>query len=174
MVRPAISSVIRCIASRKSTGAPETACSFAIVASVDHVRDQGAHRAGRERRRQGAALMFPGAAFGDQQSLAEHRPQHADRGRGADIVFIIVDQHMPDRLRRVQDKAVAAEKTGLDDVLFIGTRTPGIDGVFSHRHHPPEQAHGPARRARRHQRLPCGRGVVGFGNAHGWPRNLSL
>ena len=34
MVRPAISSVIRCIASRRSTGSPLAACSFAIVSSV--------------------------------------------------------------------------------------------------------------------------------------------
>jgi hypothetical protein len=34
IVRPAISSVIRCIASRRSTGPPTLPCSFAIVSSV--------------------------------------------------------------------------------------------------------------------------------------------
>ena len=34
IVRPAISSVMRCIASRRSTGALLAACSFAIVSSV--------------------------------------------------------------------------------------------------------------------------------------------
>ena len=135
-----------------------------------HMRNQRADGARRECGGQRAALMLPGPTFRDQQAVAKHRLEHADGGWSADIVFVIVDQHMPDRIRRVDDKTVAAEKAGLDDVLFIGTRTPGVDGVLSHRRHPPEQAHGPARRAWRHQRLPCNRDIVGFGNAHGRPR----
>ena len=37
-----------------------------LIGRRDHVRDQRIDGAGRERRRQGAALMLPDAAFGDQ------------------------------------------------------------------------------------------------------------
>lgn len=85
IVRPAISSVIRCIASRKSTGPWLAALKLGdgLVGRPQHVRNQRRNRARRKGRRQGPALMFPGATLGNQQSLAEDGPQHTQPGRRA-------------------------------------------------------------------------------------------
>ena len=92
-----------------------------LIGHRNHVRDQGRHRARRESRRQRAPLMFPGPALGDQKALAEHRTQHAQTGGRAGIVLIIVDQHVTDRIRRVEDEAPAQEKeSAADDVILIG------------------------------------------------------
>ena len=171
MVRPAISSVIRCIASRRSTGALLAALSLATVSSVaaSMCGTSVDHRARRERRRQRSALVLPRAPFGNQQALAEDRTQHADADRRACIVFVIVDQHVPDRIRRVEDETVAPEEAALDDIFLIGTLAPAPDRADADRLHPPEHRHvvGRPRRAWRHQRRARGRHVVGFGYAHG-------
>ena len=101
-----------------------------LVGRRHHVRNQRRHRARRKRRRQRAALVFPGAPFGDQQAFAEHRPQHPEAGRRARIILVIVDQHMPDRIRRVEDEAAAPEEAALDDIFFIGALAPGADRRF--------------------------------------------
>ncbi len=103
--------------------------------------DQRRHRARREGRRQGAALMLPGFALGDQQSLPEHRTQHADAGGRARVILVIVDQHMPDGVRRVEDEAGAAEETTLDDLIFIGALAPGGDRALAHRLHSTDGSH---------------------------------
>ena len=83
MVRPAISSVIRCIdlaqIHRRMAGGLELG--DGLVGRRHHVRDQRRHGARRKRRRERSALVFPGAALGDQQPFAEHRPQHPEAGR---------------------------------------------------------------------------------------------
>jgi hypothetical protein len=134
----------------------------------DHVRDKGRDRARREGRRQRAALMFPGASLGDQKALTQHRPQHAEAGRRARVVLVIVDQHMPDGVGRIEDEAVAAEEAAADDVLFIGAPPPGGDGVFTHRSHPLQGRHvvGRQRRPGRHQRRAGKRQVICFRDAH--------
>ena len=152
---------------RRIAGGPELG--DGIVGRRQHVRNQRRYRARRERGRQGATLMFPCAPFGDQQPLAEHRPQHPKACRRAGIILVIVDQHMPDRIRCVENEGAAAEEPAADDVLFIGPLTPAADHAFADRFHPPEGGHvvRRARRARRHQRRPGDRCVVGFGYAHG-------
>ncbi len=138
-----------------------------LIGDRDHVRDQRRHRARRKGRRQCPALVFPGAAFGDQQAFAKHRAQHPEAGRRPRIILVIIDQHMPDRVRRVEDEAGAAEKPAPDNVVFVSPSPPSVDRALAHRPHPGEGGHaiGCARRARRHQRT-RDRQVVGFGDAH--------
>ena len=81
-----------------------------LVGGRYHMRDQRRDGARREGRRQRSALMLPGAAFGNQQAIADDRPQHAHGKPGAGIVLVIVDQHMLDRVRRVDDEAAATEE----------------------------------------------------------------
>jgi hypothetical protein len=81
-----------------------------LVGRRDHVRNQRRHGARREGRRQRPALVFPGAAFRDQQAFAEHRAQHPDAGGRAGIVLVIVDQHMPDRIGVLRMKLAAPKK----------------------------------------------------------------
>ena len=102
-----------------------------LVSGRDHVRDQRRDGARREGRRQGSALVFPGATLRDQKPLAEHRTQHPNARRGARVILVIVDQHMPDRIRRVEDEAAAAEEAALDDVLLIGALAPRSRSRFA-------------------------------------------
>ena len=111
------------------------------------MRHEGCHRARREGRRQRAALVFPGTAFRQQQALAEHRPQHPDAGRGAGIVLPIVDQHMPDRVRRIEDEARTVEEPAFDDVVLIGPIAPAGDRIGADRRQPLQRAHRFQRRA---------------------------
>ena len=140
-----------------------------LVGRRQHVRNERRHRARREGRRQRPALVFPRASFRDQQAFAEDRTQHAEAGRRARIVFVIVDQHMPDRIRRVEDETAAAKEAALDDVFLIGPLAPAADRADADRLYPTERRHvvGRARRARRHQPGTPDRQVVGFGYAHG-------
>src|SRR5437879_13798298 len=79
---------------------------------------------------------------------------------------------MPDRIRRVENKAAAPEEAALDDILFVSPLPPAADDTFAHRHHLPEGGHvvARARRARRHQRPTRERHFPGFGYAHMRPR----
>jgi len=140
--------LIRCIASRRSTGPPQAALSFAIVASVAAIICGTSVPTARGECGRGCGA--DASRYGLRRS-AVRRPASAsarDRGRGADIIFVIVDQHMPDRVRRVENETVAAEKAGLDDVLFIGTRTQ-VSMAFFRIATSAATGHGPARRARR-------------------------
>ena len=134
----------------------------------NHMRDQRRNGTRREGRRQRPALVFPGPALRDQKALAEHRLQHPVARRRAAIVLVIVDQHVPDAIRRIDDEAGAAEEAALDDVLLVGALTPGCDRAVTHERHPAKGRHvvRRARRAGRHQRLPHGRNIAGFGCAH--------
>ena len=140
-----------------------------LVGRRQHVRNERRHRARREGRRQRPALVFPRASFRNQQALAEDRTQHAEAHRRARIVFVIVDQHVPDRIRRVENEAAAPEEAALDDIFLIGPLAPPADRADADRLHPPEHRHvfGRPWRAWRHQRRACDRHVVGFGYAHG-------
>src|SRR5829696_5343432 len=75
---------------------------------------------------------------------------------------------MLDRIRCVENEAVAPEEAGLDDIFLIGTLAPAPDRADADRLHPPEHTHvvGGPWRARRHQGRACGRHIVGFGYAH--------
>ena len=176
MVRPAISSVIRCIVSAQiySCAAHRLQLCDRFVRHRDHVRNEPLHRARGKGRRQRSPLVLPGAALGDQQAFAKHRAQHPDAGGRPRIVLVIIDQHMPDRIRRVEDKAGAPEEAALDDVLFIGALAPGSDRALAHRRQPPQRGHGFGRawRMRGDQRLTRGRDVPGFGYAHERPRKI--
>ncbi len=140
-----------------------------LVDGAGHMRDQRAYRARREGRRQRAALVLPGAALRDQDAVAQDGAQHADAGRGAGIVLVIVDQDVLDGVGRVEDEAAASHEATLDDVFLVGAVAPGLDRVDAHRPHAAERRHavGRAGRGRRHQRPAGERQVDDFGNAHG-------
>ncbi len=139
-----------------------------FIGDVDHVRHQGIDRTWRERRRQRPPLMFPGLAFRQQQTFAEHRLQHANAGRSAVVVLVIVDQDVADAGRIIEGETAAAEKAALQHILLVGALAPGADAAFAHREQPAQCRHGCwcDRRARRDQRRPCNRDLIDFGEAH--------
>src|SRR5207237_10048327 len=93
------------------------------------------YRARRKCRRERSALMFPGAAFRNQQALAEYRAQHPHPGGRSGIVLVIFDQHMPNGVRRIENKAGTAKEAPSDNVLFMRSLTPGADRALTHRRH---------------------------------------
>ena len=151
---------------RLAAGCPEFG--NRLVGHRDHVRNKRRNGARRKGRRQRPSLVLPRATLGDQQAFAEHRTQHPEAGRRSRVVLVIVDQHMPDRIRRVENKTAVPEEAALEDILFVSPLSPGADHALAHRHQPPEEGHGfgRARRAGRHQRLTRDGHVPGFGYAH--------
>jgi hypothetical protein len=79
-----------------------------LVGSGHHVWHQR-RDCTRRRPAQGPAPMLQAlsASTGLPSMDAARRPA------GARIVFVVVDQHMPDRIRRVEDEAAAPEETPL-------------------------------------------------------------
>src|SRR5690349_22479533 len=48
------------------------------------------------------------------------------------VVLVIVDQHVADRIRRVEDEARVIEEAALNDVVLIGALAPGLDRSEEH------------------------------------------
>src|SRR4051812_13170378 len=113
--------------------------------------------------------MLPGLSLRGEDALAEDRTQHPDAERRADIVLVIVDQHMLDRIRLVEDEVAATGQPALDNVFLVGALAPGPDRVGANGADAAERRHvvGRARRPGRHQPGARERLIEGFGYAHG-------
>src|SRR4051812_40960290 len=96
------------------------------------MRDQQAHGLWRESRGQGPALKPPASALAEEQSCADQGAQDAQGGIRATIVLVLVDEHAPDRLGCVQEKARASEKASLNNLFVVGSARINGDAVRSH------------------------------------------
>ena len=81
----------------------------------------------RECGRHRATLMAPSRALTEEESLSQDRPQNPDRGRGATVVLIIVDENMTDSVRLVQDEDEAEGATGVRCIRSSPEWSPGAD-----------------------------------------------
>jgi len=147
-----------------------------FVRHGNHVRNEGRDRARREGRRKRAPLVFPGATFGDQHALSKYRTEHAKAGGRARIILVVVDQHVADRVRGVENETRTQEEPSLDDVILVSALAPGTDRALAHRRQPPPRRHvvGSAWRAGGNERPTFGRNIPDFGNAHGRPRKKAV
>ena len=86
----------------------------------------------------------------------------------AAVIFVVVDQHVLDRLGCADRVGAAAEKIALDDVLAIGALTPGADGAAAHLADAGEGGQAGRRiiGARRRDRNALAWRIKDFGNAH--------
>src|SRR5918911_642289 len=84
----------------------------------ERVRHEKADGLGRERRREGAALVTPGPALADEQPLPEERAKDADGRWRAAVVLVIVDQDAANGTRGIQEKPGLTEEAALEDALF--------------------------------------------------------
>ncbi len=115
----------------------------------EHVGNEQVRGLRRERRRERPALMAPVRPFAQKEPLAEQGAQDAKRRIGAGISLVVVHQHMPDSVRRVQDKARAAKKAPPENLLLIGRARVNRDAVRPHAPGQLERAHDVGRRLRR-------------------------
>ena len=179
MVRPAISSVSRCIASRRSTVSPTwllrslMASSIAACMCGTSIITARGENAGASVRR----WCFQARPSDSKRpSLPRIWTQHADADRRARIILVVLDQHMADRIRRVDDEIVLPEEAAFQNVFLIGGLAPAIDAAAPDRGHPPDRRHGVRLRRgpRRHQQRSGIAMIIGFGNAHeGLPFGLA-
>jgi hypothetical protein len=116
------------MAASRSTGSPAPAGRRAIVscAALATWRARHRHDARRERGRDGPALVSPILAFAQQQPVANDWAEDADAGGRARIIACVLDQDPMDRLRCVEQEALAAETGDGQHVLFVGTPRPDL------------------------------------------------
>ncbi len=83
---------------------------FLGFARPDDVARQDGHGARRERRGNGAALMAPSLALREEKTVAEERLQHAPRAAVAAVIVVVGDEHVTDRVRRIDHELPATEE----------------------------------------------------------------
>src|SRR3984893_6657823 len=107
-------------------------------------REKG-DRARRKGGGKGSPLIFPFLAFAEQQPVAEQWTQHAKGGRGAAVIFRVLDQDVVNPLGPVENDLLTAEKAADDHVFFKGLRRECQKGVLPQRlgDVPPGQPSGP-------------------------------
>ena len=83
-----------------------------------------------EGRRDEAPLVTPGGPFGEKQPLLTEQRADDPQGRRCSAVGrVVVHEHAPDRVGRVDDHALAAEEAPAHHVQVIGGLAPGADRV---------------------------------------------
>ncbi len=96
--------------------------------ACDVLREHG-DDARRQGRCDGAALVPPFFTFAEDQPLADDGAQDSNGRRRPPVVRDIVDQHIVDRIVRIEQEPLAAEK-GLDqDVLGVRLPRPNLERI---------------------------------------------
>ena len=123
-------------------------------ADRDHRRHEARDVARREQRREGAPLQPPLLALGREQPVAEPGRQHAALEVVLAVVCGVVDEHMPDRRRVVDDRDAPERAFAGEDQVLEMVLGPGGERIRAQRREEIEHVgRGPARdRGRRAER----------------------
>ncbi|GJE42555.1 hypothetical protein AEGHOMDF_1727 [Methylobacterium soli] len=75
------------------------------------------------------ALAAPHLPLADQQPVAQNRAQDPDRGRGAGVIGLVVDEDVADRVRIAEGEGVPPEDAPRHDRVRVGAPGPAADAV---------------------------------------------
>ena len=103
-----------------------------LVGDPGDVARQHRQGARREGRRDGAALLAPILALGEEQAAADDRVEEPHGRRAAAVILGIVDQHVADRAGAVQGQLLAAEQAARQHLVFEGALGEGGQHVLPH------------------------------------------
>jgi hypothetical protein len=118
--------------------------------------------AGIECRRHDAAMAMPNLALAGQETAPESGLQQAAADLGFDVVPGIIQEHMPDRSRLIEDKCAAPQQPLRDDVLVEVVRPVSGQRILAD----DTQELPKSRATLRPERRGKDRGLAGLNSAH--------
>src|SRR5919107_6036370 len=96
------------------------------------MRDKKLHGPWCEGGGQGSALMPPGAPLAGEQPLSKQRLEDPEGCAGSAVVLRMIDQHMADRFRGVEENRGAAEDPADNHLFLVGSLRPDPQVVGAH------------------------------------------
>src|ERR687890_2402170 len=96
------------------------------------MRGEKLHGPWREGRSERTPLMPPGAPLAGEQPLPEERLEDPEGCAGSAVVLRVIDQHMADRFRGVEENRGAAEDPADNHLFLVGSLRPDPQVVGAH------------------------------------------